>query len=230
VNEQLPLALSSRAETKFSDFLPTRSTRLAIDELNKFIRRRSERVLFLCGDTGSGKSHLLHATCHALMEQGELPVYLSLKQPYLSTAAFDNLEHQRVVCIDDLDHIVGQKQWEEALFHFYNRCHEQKTQLLIAARKPAAKLTFVLADLQSRLCHGLTLTIDPLTDAEKIYVLQQKAHQRGIELSVDAGSYLLRHASTEIKTLIDYLEKLDKETLVKQRKLTIPFMKSVLTL
>ena len=229
MNEQMPLPISSREETKFNDFLPTRSTRLVIDELQKFIRKRSERVLFIGGESGSGKSHLLHATCHALMKQGELPVYLSLKQPYLSPAAFDNLEHQRVVCLDDLDSIIGQKQWEETLFHFYNRCHEQKTQLLIAARKPAAKLKFFLADLQSRLCHGLTLTIDPLTDAEKIYVLQQKAYQRGIDLSMDAGGYLLRHISTEMKTLINCLEKLDEATLIKQRKLTIPFMKSVLT-
>jgi DnaA family protein len=230
VNEQLPLILASREEAKFSDFLPTRSTRLIIEELNRFIRRESERVIVLSGESGSGKSHLLHATCHALMEHGELPVYLSLGQPYLHTEAFDNLEYQGVICLDDLDAIVGQQDWEETLFHFYNRCQEQKTQLLIAASLPAAKLSFALPDLQSRLCHGLTLTIHPLTDAEKIYVLQQKAHQRGMEFSVDAGGYLLRHASKDMNNLMSYLEKLDQATLIEQRKLTIPFIKSVLGL
>jgi DnaA-homolog protein len=230
VNEQLPLPISSREESKFSDFLPTRSTRLVIDELHRFIRQESERVIFLSGECGSGKSHLLHATCHALMESGELPVYLSLSQPYLNTAAFDDLEYQGVVCLDDLDSIIGQENWEETLFHFYNRCQEQKTRLLVAARKPAAKLDFVLPDLQSRLCHGLTLTLKPLSDAEKIYVLQQTAHKRGIELTIDAGGYLLRHASKDMATLMNYLEELDKANLIRQRKLTIPFIKSTLEL
>lgn len=230
MNEQLPLAISSREESKFSDFLPTRSTRLVIEELQRFIRKESEPFIFLCGDHGSGKSHLLHATCHTLMEQGELPVYLSLSQPYLNTAAFDNLEYQRVVCLDDLESIAGLERWEEALFHFYNRCQEQKTCLLVAANKPAAKIDFVLPDLKSRLCHGLTLSIDPLTDAEKIYVLQQKAYGRGMELSVDVGGFLLRHGSTDMRTLMGYLEKLDEASLIKQRKLTIPFTKSALEL
>ena len=228
MSEQLPLAFPYREESKFSDFLPTRSTRLVIGELRRFIRKESEQVIFLCGESGSGKTHLLHATCHTLIEDGERPVYLSLSQPWLNPAAFDDLEHQGVVCLDDLDSIVGQQNWEETLFHFYNRCQDQKTQLLIAARKPAAKLNFVLPDLQSRLCHGLTLTLQPLTDAEKIYVLQQKAHQRGIKFTIDAGGYLLRHASKDMTTLMNYLEKLDKATLIKQRKLTIPFIKSVL--
>ena len=68
MNEQLPLAIASREETKFSDFLPTRSTRLIIKELQRFVRRESERVIVLSGESGSGKSHLLHATCHALMD------------------------------------------------------------------------------------------------------------------------------------------------------------------
>lgn len=230
MNEQLPLAIASREETKFSDFLPTRSTRLIIKELQRFVRRESERVIVLSGESGSGKSHLLHATCHALMERGELPVYLSLSQPYLNTAAFTDLEYQGVVCLDDLDAIIGQQHWEETLFHFYNRCQEHKTQLLVAASSPAAKLPFALPDLQSRLCHGLTLTIHPLTDAEKIYVLQQKAHQRGMEFSVEAGGYLLRHASDDMNKLMEYLEELDQATLIKQRKLTIPFIKSALNL
>lgn len=230
MNEQLPLAFSSREESKFSDFLPTRSTRLVIEELRRFTRKESERVIFLCGESGSGKTHLLHAACHSLMAQGELPVYLSLQQSYLNPAAFDNLEYHGVVCLDDLESILGQEGFEETLFHFYNRCQEQKTQLLIAARKPASKLNFLLPDLQSRLYHGLTLTLDPLTDAEKIYVLQQKAHQRGIEFTIDAGAYLVRHASKDMTTLMNYLEELDKATLIKQRKLTIPFIKSVLGL
>jgi DnaA family protein len=228
VSEQLPLAFPYQEESKFTDFLPTRSTRLVIEELKRFIRKENERVIFLCGESGSGKTHLLHATCHTLLEQGERPVYLSLSEASLSPAAFDNLEHQGVVCLDDLESVLGQKNWEETLFHFYNRCQDQKTQLLVVARMPAAKLNFVLPDLQSRLYHGLTLTLQPLTDAEKIYVLQQKAHRRGIKFTIDAGGYLLRHASKNMTTLMNYLEKLDKATLIKQRKLTIPFIKSVL--
>lgn len=230
MTEQLAFSLSSREESQFSDFLPTRSTRLAVGELQKFARHQSEQFIYLCGETGSGKSHLLHATCHALMQQGELPVYLSMAQPYLSPEAFTDLEQQSVVCLDDFDHVVGNEQWEETLFHFYNRCQEQKTQLLIAAHKPAAKLPFVLADLKSRMCHGLTLVIKPLKDAEKIYVLQQKAYQMGMDLPVEIGAYLLRHVSMDMTILMDCLDKLDQVSLVEQRKLTIPFIRSALNL
>lgn len=228
MTEQIALPLSTQVPYRFDDFLLTRSTRLAVDELNKFTHRNSESVIFLSGESGTGKSHLLHATCHALTEMGELPVYLSLSQPYLIPAALDNLEHHRFVCIDHLDYILGQEQWEECLFHFYNRSQEEKSRLLIAASQAPMHLPFCLPDLQSRLSHGLSIPLSPLTDAEKIYVLQQNARMKGMELSMDASSYMIRHVSEDMATLIDSLTTLDEAALVKKRRLTIPFIRSTL--
>ena len=230
MSEQLPLAISTPEEMRFADFLPTRSTRLAVNELKKFAKIRSESVIFLYGEVGTGKTHLLQATCHALMERGELPVYLSLAQPRLTPQALDRLEYQGTVCLDNLDAVIGNRQWEEALFHFYNRCQEQKTQCLLAARHAPGHLDCVLPDLKSRLSHGLALPLAPLTDAEKIYVLQQKSRLRGMELSMDAGSYLIRHICNDMKTLLSHLQTLDRVALIKQRKLTVPFIRSVLLL
>jgi DnaA family protein len=189
------------------------------------VLKKSEPFIYCYGDSGIGKTHLLQACCHA----AEPIFYFSLKNYRdLSPTIFEALENQACVCIDDVDSIVCNKEWEEALFHFYNRARENNTQLLVSAQKPPQQLRCILPDLQSRLNWGLIFEIKNLSDSEKKFALKMRAAIRGLYLSDEVANYLIHHHSRNMRDLFFALEKLDQASLAAKRKLTIPFVKAII--
>ena len=85
-----------------------------------------------------------------------------------------------------------------------------------------------LADLKSRMASGLTFELHELTGVEKIAGLKLRAQLRGLDLNDQAAQFLLHHYARDTKNLFVMLDRLDKAALAAQRKLTIPFIKSVL--
>lgn len=221
---QLPLNVKLHDETIFENYIESeQSSILAI--LKNFVAQKSESFIYCYGKIGVGKTHLLQACCH---ESSDI-FYLPLSDHHNFTSyIFESLEYQKIVCIDDVDVIAGNREWEEALFHFYNRAREKNVFLLVSAKMPPQQLSFLLPDLQSRLTSALILEIKPLTDSDKTYALQLRAKLRGLYLSAEITTYLIQHYSRNMRDLFHVLEKLDTASLIAKRKITIPFVKSVM--
>lgn len=221
---QLPLNLKLHDETIFDNFIVGQHA-LLIQTLKNFVVKKSESFIYCYGESGVGKTHLLQACCHARDDI----FYISLSDyKELSPTVFDSLEFQPCVCIDDVDAIAGNLLWEEALFYFYNRARDHSVFLLMSAKIVPKQLTCVLSDLQSRLSSALILEIKDLTDQEKIQALKMRAASRGLFLSEEVTHYLIHHYSRNMRDLFCVLEKLDHASLIAKRRLTIPFVKSVL--
>ena len=180
--------------------------------------------MFLYGGVGLGKTHLLQACCHEKKDIFYLPLANFAE---LSPAVFEALEFQSHVCLDDVDAIVGDLEWEEALFHFYNRARENGVSLLVSAKALPQHLHYQLPDLQSRLAWGLSLEIKGLTDVEKCQALQLRAKIRGFDLSDEVVHYLMHHYSRQTQDLFFLLDTLDQSSLAAKRRVTIPFVKSL---
>lgn len=227
VAQQLPLGVGLRDEASFDNYFagPNAEVQQAVQEL----AHGSQQFLYLWGAAGTGKTHLLHAACHTSASHGQRSAYVplhdwrSLKQELL-----EGLEQLSLVCVDDIQAVAGQSDWETALFHFYNRLRASGTRLLISGIAPPATAGMQLADLSSRLGWGLVLHLDPLNDADKIAALQLRARHRGIELPVEVGEYLLRHWPRDMARLYDLLQRLDTHSLTQQRKLTVPFVRTLI--
>ena len=150
---------------------------------------------------------------------------------HFTPAVLDNLEQLDAVCLDDLQTVIGQRKWEVAVFDLINRIKEtRQTLLLISADQSPGALQTQLPDLASRLSWGEIYHLNPLTEEQQIIVLQEKAHQRGIELPADTAYFLIKRINRDMHTLINALIQLDKASLQAQRKLTIPFTKEILGL
>jgi len=230
MNEQLPLGLHLRASARFSSFVPGAHRELYL-QLQQVAAGDAPGPLYCWGMAGTGKTHLLQACCYHADNAGRSAAYLSLRDHLqLSPAVLGGWESFRLVCIDDIDAIAGQAAWEEALFHLYNRLLESGSQLVVSATLAPAQLTVQLPDLQSRLAAGLVYQLHPLNDDQSLEALCLRARQRGFELPEDTGRYLLRHLPRDLPALMNLLERLDTASLAAQRKLTVPFVKSVLGL
>jgi len=225
---QLALDLRLHSEATFNNFVAG-SNAVVIDVLKKMSLSDGELSCFVWGHSGEGVSHILQAVCHEARHHGISSMYLPLKEcKTFGFSLFNGLEEVSVVCLDDIDSLTGDKDWEEALFHCFNRIREKGGRLIVGAHHSNTQCGFQLQDLLSRLAWGVSYKLQPLNDQEKIDLLQLNAKRRGFALSLDIAKYLLAHYPRDLRTQFDFLEKLDILSLQEKHKVTLPFVKSVL--
>ena len=226
VSAQLPLAFKAGSDQRFVDFLGQDAVRRAIEQA---ACGESAHAVFLAGPAGSGKSHLLRAAVSHAHALGRAAAYVPLARmaPMLAQA-LDGLEHRQLVCMDDVQAVAGDANAEEALFHFYNRAKAAGAALVFAAGAMPAQLGIRLPDLVSRLEQGLRLNLEVLDEAGKRQVLAQRAARRGLQIDEAVVDYLFTRVSRDLQSLGELLDRLDHASLAAQRRLTIPFIKTVL--
>lgn len=232
---QLPFEVFLRGDATFNNFFPGDSltNQEALVTLSRVNSPFSEKYCYLWGSSGVGKSHLLQATIHRASAHQLSGLYLPLSQELIHAQqpnlVFQGLDKLNVVCVDNLNLLAGEPIWEEAFFHLYNKMRENnQTRLMIAATCSPQALGVKLADLSSRLAWGLTIHLDPLKDDEKLEAIQIHAKDIGMELPEEVGRYLLSRVTRNMSHLNAVLNQLSKASIVNQRKLTIPFVKSII--
>lgn len=225
---QLPLQMKMNAEAIFNNFVSGKNMTL-VDMLQNLMGQTEHRLLYLWGEQGVGKSHLLQACCHHVQQQGFTSFYLPLNDlQSLTPQILTNLETFDLICIDDVGAVQDHPDWQENLFYLYNRVFNGRSYLIFADQKPAHELSFSLPDLKSRLSWPLTIEILSLTDEDKILALEKHAKERGIILQPEVVEFILHRVARDMKQLFELLDKLDQASLSAQRKITIPFVKQVL--
>lgn len=225
---QLLLPLYVRAEQHFAHFVEENGGRIA-GTVRDFLQSvPGDTSLFLHGPPGCGKTHLLVAALAEVRHAQVAYLPLAVLATMEPEACLEGLERQRLVCLDDLQSVVGNAPWEAALFHFYNRCQASGCRLLIAADRPPGALGVQLPDLASRLAWGVVLALPPLSESGRRQVLTERATLRGIALSEEVLQYLLLRSQRDLPSLIAVLDRLDKASLTEKRHITIPFIKKTM--
>lgn len=225
---QLPLGLRLPAASRFDNFVPG-ANHEALATVEQLALDPAPGMLFLAGPAGTGKTHLLQAACRAVEAGGGQSAYLPLTTLVtLDPAALEGLEHYGLLAIDDLQAIAGRRDWEEALFHLFNRLREAGGRWLGAGTCAPEQLGLVLPDLRSRLGWGALYTLQPVDDTARLQILTLHARERGLDLPEDTAQFLLHHCPRDLPALINLLERLDVAALTAQRRLTVPFVKGVL--
>ncbi len=226
-SRQIPLQLTPRRDGRFEDFVAGPNS--AVIQALKHVPAEGAANIFLSGERGSGKTHLLNALCFETRRHDERAFYLALDRlPVDAIASLQGLEQYGLVCVDDLHVIAGQQNWEEALFHCFNRIREAGGRLVVSSRQRLSALNLVLPDLASRLTWGLRLALEPLDDRYKLEVLNRQADSLGMSLPQDVQAYLLEHGDRSLPALLGTLEKLHQAVLTDKRRITVPLARKVL--
>jgi len=225
---QIPLPFFAAERLEFDSFW-TGPNHEAVALLRGLAGGESRHDLHLWGEAGSGRSHLLQAVCNLAAHGGRRSACVPLAargtfQPQL----LDGLEQLDLVCVDDLDLAGGDAAWEQALFNLYNRLHERGTPLITAARQRPDALPLRLPDLASRLSASLACRLAPLDEAQRIEAMRLRAALRGLELPDEVVQFLARRVGRDLHTLFSWMERLDAASLAAQKKLTVPFVSSLL--
>ncbi len=224
---QLPLGVRLADRALFESFLPGPNAE-ALAHARAVARGEAHGATWVCGPPGAGKSHLLQAICAAAgarVRAGYLP--LAQVAP-LGAGMLDGLAQLGCLCVDDLERVVGEGEWERALFALLREIEEAGGTLVVAAREPPVLLNWSLPDLGSRFAAGAVLALRALDEAEQHAALELRARLRGLELPAETWQWLRRRYPRDMRRLYELLDTLDEAALAAQRRLTVPFIRDVL--
>jgi DnaA family protein len=196
------------------NFVPGHNVEL-LERLRHALLGEGERSIYLWGEAGSGKSHLLRALVVAAQELGLSAEYAVANVPVAAD----------VIAVDDVQALDGEAQI--ALFALYNQMRDSGGLLLVSGTMAAMQLG-LRDDLRTRLGWGLVYEVHCLSDEEKAQALQRHAYARGLELPSEVIQYLLRHGRRDLPALLTTLDALDELCLRLKRWPSVPLLREVM--
>lgn len=212
---QMLLGIAPEWVPTFENFVAGRNVEVLAAVKSALGAAQGERAIYVWGDSGGGKSHLLKAATGVAELNGLSVSYARGQVP----------AEAQVVAIDDVDRLDGAAQVE--LFALYNQMRESKGLLLMSGPQSPTLLR-LRDDLRTRLCWGLVYQLHALNDGEKADALRQHAQARGFELPNEVVAYLLRHGRRDLPSLLCTLDALDERCLQLKRGASVPILKEVI--
>ena len=214
--QQLLLQLAPPPAPTLDNFVPGRNG-AALRALRDIAGAKGgERFVYLWGEPGSGRTHLLRGLTLAAGARNAR---------YFSGAPVADVADEQVYAVDDVQQLAPDDQIE--LFDLYNRVRAVGGALVASGEAAPGQLA-LRADLRSRLAWGLAFQLHPLSDAEKSAALRAHARARALDLPEDIIAYLLRHAQRDMASLVGILDALDRYSLEQKRPVTLPLLRDAL--
>lgn len=197
--KQLLLDIQPPALPSFDNFVIGRNAE-ALHSLQLVLQGDAQiRFIYLWGEAGSGKTHLVSAC---------------------QTAT------QHLVCVDDVQTLDEDAQI--ALFNTYNAIRDETGKALLVTGNAAPTQMGLRDDLATRLAWGLTYQLHPLSDEEKALALMNHADARGMRLPLEVIEYCLRYLRRDLPTLISTINALDEWSLTTKKPMTVPMLRQLL--
>jgi DnaA-homolog protein len=224
---QLPLGVRLQDRAVFASFLAGRNLE-AVEHVRALACGASGGVAWLAGAAGAGKTHLLQAACAAASVARRAGYFPLAELGPLGIGVLDGLREIECLTVDDVHAVAGNVEWERALFGLFCAIEERGGRLIAAAAAPPALLSWALPDLGSRFAASAVFQLRTLDEIEQREALKLRAQVRGLDLPEETARYLQRRFPRDMRTLYELLDTLDEAAIIAQRRLTVPFIRSVL--
>ena len=196
--------------------------------------------LFLYGDTGLGKTHLMHAVGHQIARNNP-----DAKVAYLSSEKFTNefihaiqentltkfrqrYRHVDVLLIDDIHFLAGKERIQEEFFHTFNELFEAQKQIFLSSDRPANEIAKLESRLVSRFQWGLVADLQSPDFETRVAILRTKAATLKAELPAEVITFIAQHISKNVRRLEGALIKIASYSALTNRRIDIPTVEMLL--
>ena len=212
-------AAISRAQANdhysFDDFVVGSNNSLAYAAARAVVEKPGQlyNPLFIYGDSGLGKTHLLHAIGNAIRQKDSSSSVLykttdRFVNEFISAIRFDHVhkfqakyQHVDVLLIDDVQFISNKEQTQEAFFHIFNLLYDSRKQIVFSGDTYPQNIEGIADRLRSRLAWGLVADIRPPLLETKVAIIKKKAEASGEPLDDDVAHYIASRQCSSIREL-----------------------------
>jgi chromosomal replication initiator protein len=195
--------------------------------------------LFLHGDSGLGKTHLLHALAQAILGKRQGRVAIVSSERYtndfvaaLSKGTMDEFRRKYRECaallVDDVQFLAGKDKTAEEFFHTFNELHDLHVQIVLSSDRSPKELKGLDARLCSRFEWGMRVQIEVPEFETRAAILQKKAEVESIDLPGDVSQLLATHIRSNVRELEGALMRLAAFASLKSEPITVPLARDVL--
>jgi len=229
---QLIFPFQINQKASFENFFCSPDNAELITRLNDLVVNKNADELIINGAAGSGKSFLMQAICNELSSSGKQFAFIPMSKAInMGVEIFQNLASLDAVCIDDLQLILSEGEWEIALFNLINECQQSGCSMILSlGGNQSLEEIAQLPDLLSRIKRMEFMKLQAVQDEFLNQALDFVSQQLDINLEKSELEFLLKHQTREFSLLVDNLIALDKQAASLKRKITIPLIKETLNL
>jgi len=226
----------------FDTFVEGKSNQLALAAATQVVEAPGESYnpLFIYGDTGLGKTHLMLAVANAILEKNpNAKVVYTRSETFvmdmvkaLQTKTMDEFKRYYrsadLLLIDDIQFFARKTQTQEEFFHTFNDLLEGEHQIILTSDRYPKELTDVDERLKSRFSWGLTVEIEPPELETRAAILMKKAEEAKVDLPNDAAFFIAQRIRSHVRDLEGALKRVVANSHFTKRTITLEFVKESL--
>ena len=214
---QLIFDFAERGYPGFDKFLGTENA-----ELVYVLQHKHDPFIYVWGEEGAGKSHLLRAWVAQALDAGKKAVYIDAAATPLTEAAFE----AEYLAIDQIEKLGNEEQ--ALLFAVFNRFRNSGKGFLLLSSEHTPQQLVIREDLRTRMAYCLVYEVKPLTDQEKIDALVSMAAAHQVTIDPEIFEYLLNHWRRDMDSLMQMLDTLDNYAVTMGKRITLPLLRQLL--
>lgn len=196
--------------------------------------------LFIYGDIGLGKTHILHATAHYMLSKNpdaniiyttadafmsELIAYMQKGSILDFRRKYKNID---LLLIDDVQFLVGKERTQIEFYYIFNALHLIRKQVILSSDTPPSKLKGIQGRLLSRFASGLVVEVKPPDIETKLKIIKKKAQEFKMDIPYDVMLFIAKTVNTNIRELEGSLTKLKAYSQIMERPITLDMTREVL--
>jgi chromosomal replication initiator protein len=196
--------------------------------------------LFLYGGVGLGKTHLMHAIGHSVIDKNPRKIVRYIHAERFVTEMVKSLRHGKmdqfksqyrdadVLLVDDIQFFAGKERSQEEFFHTFNALLDAHQQVVLTSDRFPKDLEKMEDRLKSRFSWGLAVSIDPPELETRVAILLSKASQAQVDLDQEVAFFIAEHVRSNVREMEGALKRVVASAHFSGQKITLEFAKKVL--